>query len=702
MKKFLICLSFFACCFASANAAFAQNLKGLFDKEEPVFHVSVSPTKDSSTAMLTIYFTHSKAESVEGSLWVKDLGTNFATSGNSRMVKDLWELNNRKQDTIFIEGLSDLHFYTIGLDYRTPRAMSSRFTTKVLNDSYRYEFASSKAPTQIAAQTAKSAQPCQTPDISVRVEKEGYCGADNRPAVVIECMNCKDQSWTFRVEYSSNNESWQSLRSDGISQTAYGNSTRTEPLCALREGMYQFRISAKGEHCPAPVYHYIGAPVTISAQPAVVEVIEVPRPPVQTAVPLPDTCSAVAQANLLGNTIRGTVTLAANSTCAGMQPYAQIRYVHPGHRDLDLAQIPLIAGSASPFQFLLDQKDLKRSIHTIQVIIYVSPAAGVAAVPTNAFWIKAAEAMGAGTMTSNEIQAKGVVNTEHLPVTGGDKNYTRLQDLRPVYLSVQSDIPAFIAWANPAECVNGGCAYTVWAGKSNGPIRLLAKGKQGGSLVKESLQGLTIEERYIEVEVETKAGASIAAYVIGQGPRHDFGENYVHRERIAPATGQPESAPQNLLVAQPTPTPVEQLAAKGAAQIEEPVALGASPKTKPAPGTMVLEQPQLPIETFKNCKYQREISVVGDMPITAGDWLAIKYNFSEQGYKYTLYFQPEGQQEWFIAPGTKELQDKPEFYLEMTKYHSGRYAVLAYSFQNRWGCLSAPLEESLRIKVENN
>lgn len=712
MRISIICFVCLALFIVPATQIQAQNLKGLFDKEEAVFFVSVSPTPDSGVAMVTLYFTHSKAASIEASLWIKDLGTNLATVTSTRLVKDLWEMNNRKQDTIYVEGLANLHFYTIGLDYRTPKSLSSRFASKVLSDSYRYEYAGKKATAinkkATPADNMNAPRPCETPDLMVRSEADGYCGADNRPAVVIECVNCKGQTWSFNVDYSSKGSGWKPLRSDGKSQTATGNATRTEPLCILPDGEYNIRVSAMGENCTTPVYHYLGAALRIGAPKMAVE-IQAPMeaPPVKKAASLPDTCASFAQANLVGKEIRGAVTLSAGSPCGGNQPYAQIRYVHPGHRDQHLEKVPLIAGEGIPFRFELDEIDLDRSIHTLQVVIYISPEAGMNAIPLSTFWIRADQGQGAPAMANDKVQAKGAADDfVQKTVETNAKNYNRLQDLRPVYLSVQSDIPAYIAWTNPAECINGGCAYTVWAGKSNGPIRLLAKGKQGGSLVKESLQGLTVEERYIEVEVETKSGSSIAAYAFGQGPGYNFGENYVHRERLAPTISKPETIPQNKLVEQPVPTPVEQMVAKGKVQNSEPLVVEAQPAVKSekplfvAGASVVFEQPQLPITTFSHCKYQREISVVGDMPITEGDWLAIKYNLTEAGYKYTLYFQPEGQEEWFIAPGTKELQSKPEFYLEMTQYHSGRYAVLAYSFQNRWGCLSTPLSEALRVKVE--
>jgi len=708
MRKSFICFVCLAFCLIPASQIYAQNLKGLFDKEEAVFSISVTPAPDSGVAMVTLYFTHSKAASIEASLWIKDLGTNLSTTGKARMVKDLWEMNNRKQDTIYIEGLANLHFYTIGLDYRTPKALSSRFTTKVLSDNYRYEYLHKPVVTsKKTAPVEKTTPPCETPNLFVQSEAEGYCGADNRPAVVIECVNCKGQTWSFSVEYSRNGAPWKPLRSDGKSQTAAGNAIRTEPLCILPDGEYNIRISATGENCTSPVYHYLSGTLRIGAPKTEAAVAAIPKeiPSAKEVAPFPDTCAASAQAGLFEQELRGAVTLSAGSPCGESQPYAQIRYVHPGHRDQNIEKVPLIAGKAIPFHFDLDYIDLKRSIHTLQVVIYINPGQEMRAIPVSTFWIRADQAQSGWKAEPEKMQVKGLEAPIEKTVEAKAKSYNQLQDLRPVYLSVQSDIPAYIAWTNPAECINGGCAYTVWAGKSNGPIRLLAKGKQGGSLVKESLQGLTVEERYIEVEVETKSGASIAAYVFGQGPGFNFGENYVHRERIMPAAGKPETMPQTKLVEQPVPTPVEQMAAKGKVQNNEPLVLEAQPDGKPvrevaAGATVVFEQPQLPISTFSNCKYQREISVVGDMPITEGDWLAIKYNLSEAGYKYTLYFQPEGQEEWFIAPGTKELQSKPEFYLEMTKHHSGRYAVLAYSFQNRWGCLSTPLSEALRIKVE--
>ncbi|MFM9946351.1 MAG: hypothetical protein ACKV1O_00280 [Saprospiraceae bacterium] len=710
MRKSFICFVCLALFMASATQIHAQNLKGLFDKEEAVFYVSVSPAPDSGVAMVTLYFTHSKAPSIEASLWIKDLGTNLATVSGYRLVKDLWEMSNRKQDTIYIEGLANLHFYTIGLDYRTPTSASSRFASKVLSDSYRYEYSGKKATANNKKATPSDnmnvPRPCETPNLSVRSETEGYCGADNLPAVVIECFNCKGQTWSFNVEYSGNGVPWKSLRSDGKPQSATGNATRTEPLCILPDGEYNIRVSATGENCTTPVYHYLGTMLRIGAPKVATAVIPMEVPPVKEATSMPDTCSAFARANLFGKEIRGAVTLAAGSPCGGSQPYAQIRYVHPGYRDQNLENVPLIAGEGIPFRFELDEIDLDRSIQTIQVVIYINPGSGMSAIPVSTFWVRADQQQSGLAMGNDRVQAKGADNFVQKTVETNPKSYNRLQDLRPVYLSVQSDIPAYIAWTNPAECINGGCTYTVWAGKSNGPIRLLAEGKQGGSLVKESLQGLTVEERYIEVEVETKSGSSIGAYVFGQGPGFSFGENYVHRERLAPMAGKPETNPQNELVEQPVPTPVEQMVAKGLVQNSEPLVAEAQPAAKSekpllvAGATVVFEQPQQPISTFTNCKYQREISVVGDMPITEGDWLAIKYNLTEPGYKYTLYFQPEGQEEWFIAPGTKELQGKPEFYLEMTKYHSGRYAVLAYSFKNRWGCLSTPLSEALRIKVE--
>jgi len=442
MKNLITLVTLFVVNLLFINQIAAQ-IKGLFEREDPVFHASTHPTAREGEVMLVYYFTHSKITEMDISVWLRDQGTSLSGKGNNRLIRGLRTIGNRQQDTVYIDGLKNQHFYSFGVDYKQETLVSAKFESKVLKDSYRYAFdpedvtvtnskqpanqpferealfSKSPAKSQTKPQKQQPNSPCNNPNIFVQIEPNGYCGDENRPAVLIQCNNCQGQNWDFSVELMNSNQDngWFPLRSDGKMQAATGNAIRTEPLCTVSPGVYYARVIALGENCMMPVIHNMSEPIVIknvSASRDFTEKSPTPRTPYPAErygpspsfQNRPDTCVVAARANLYGDMLRGTVELAANSPCAELNPYTEIHYVHPGYRDITTNQIQLRAGAVAPFEIKLDQRDLNRNIHTIQVVTYIQPSYNAAPVAVSAFWIRAnANEM----MSANGVQNSGAI-----------------------------------------------------------------------------------------------------------------------------------------------------------------------------------------------------------------------------------------------------------------------------------------------------
>jgi hypothetical protein len=753
MKNLLTFTLLLLFCLSPFSKISAQDdiFKGIFDKEEPVFHSAILPTAENGTVRLALYFTHGKINSLEVSVWMKNQGSNLDGGGSRQLIRGLQQIDNRRQDTIFIDGLANLHFYTIGIDYRNPQGLARKFTSKVLYEGYRYmapdaavaarsgevvqnpvlPLSTEKPESQMYPRsggqlpTTPKVQPCQDPDISVRIEPSGYCGTENRPAVLIQCRDCHGENWEFSVEVRTESTFWRSLRSDGLRQSALGVGVRTEPLCLIPAGNYFIRVLAWGVNCQTPVVREVGTSVAIYDRGTTqMESWRSPSSSSSAPVlnPLPDTCAVKGYATLDGNMIRGALELAAGSPCGELRPFADVRYVHPGHRDLTAGQIALLPGRISPFEILLEEDDLTRGIHTIQVVSYVRPEASQETVAMGSFWIRAKTGatgfgesreiasnntpvytnpsggvvlypadnpyetqvpVGGGQMTTKSADGWNTSadknfedpllsqDFETVQVTAGDPNCTQIQDLRLVFFSSKADQPLYISWLSPRCCQQDGCQYSIWAGKAPDQLRLLITGNKPGAMVKELLQDLMPGDVYFEVVVKTANGSRKAAYVVGEGPKYGFEEILAYHDRLKPPSS-------DTLVYRK----------------EKAIAVG-----MPGPASQELQKPNLPIANFKPCKYKRETSIIGDLPVHADDEVKLKYDFSEKGYQYTLYFQPNGSGDWSLAPGTKELQSSPEFTLKAGPQHSGKYLVLAYKSNSNWGCLSAPVTEPVELKV---
>lgn len=719
MRKIAILCTVLAFSLFVVTVASAQ-IKGFFDKEEPDFRATILPTEEAGTVLLVFYFTHSKINALEGSLWMKDQGTSLSGSGEPTMLRGLQTLGNRQQDTLRISGLKQMHFYTFGIDYKTSTLVTSKFESKVLVGSYRYEYVpGANAPSQPTAREELATKsparpttvPCQNPDLYVQVDPNGYCAADDRPAIRLQCQNCTGTEWTFSVELrnANTNEDWRPLRTDGRMQIAAGNAPRTEPLCTLRPGVYYARVLAQGENCSTPVIHNVNSAIAIADRSVLLETTSASQPSQQTQMTaksptaLPDTCVVMARAGLYGNTIRGTVELAANSPCGTLAPFAEVHYVHPGYRDIAAEPVQLRAGAIAPFEIVLDERDLKRSIQPIQVVTYVKPDPYLQPFPMGAFWIKAGEP---AQQPATTLAAKTPINTnapalpqaysreelfdtpsisqdiETISVRASDPNCTPIQELSLVYMSGQPDKPLYISWLNPRCCQSEGCRYSIWAGETPDRLKLLIEGSKRGAVIKELLPDMLSTDHYIEIVVNTSNGNRKAAYVLGEGPKYGIEEILAYRDRLNPQKSDP--------VVMEKTTNAQTGEVSG-----DLVARGV-----PAANTAFeYAKPQNPISDFQPCKYERETLVLGDKPIEPGKKLLIQYDFSDKNYRYTLYFQPEGNTEWVLAPGTSELQKEPRFDLDITPYHAGKYIVLVRKANSTWGCLATTPEKAVEVKV---
>lgn len=715
-------------------------IKGLFEKEEPVFNASIIPTAERGTVKLVFYFTHSKASSIETSFWLRDEGTGMSSAGGNTLVRGLRETYNRQQDTITITGLQDQHFYTFGIDYRSSGFISSKFETATLKSGYRYESgATSNVNDAQLTQQETKATPCQNPDLFVQIQASGYCGKENRPAVQIQCMNCEGKNWEFDVQLRTATTGWISLRADGSSQTASGGGIRVEPLCTLEPGTYYVRVLAKGANCATPITHNVSSFVNIEERGYNNQNITLQERSVTMGIEkdiptLPDTCEVRAQASLQGKILKGTLQLANNSTCSAYYPYALVHYVHPGHRDLSTRPIALIAGASVPFEIMLDDRDLNRNIHTMQIVTYARQNPNGEGIPMSAFWIKANDALSLAAnnqtttlppdnqsdaiqiydnrtvTTGNSIQGNPpasaneatyedislIEDFQTINVKATDLNCNQIQDLNVVFFSNQqgqADRPLYITWMNPRCCQEDGCKYTVWAGENPDRLRILVEGSKRGVFIRELLQDLLSTDTYIEISVKTSNGSRKAAYVLGKGALYGIEALADYRDQLRPQqsdalTAQVDSKPQLSIKGEPTPP----------ASMDQPM-VGGDLKHRTPVTTFTYAKAQRDVTNYSPCKYARELLVIGDRPAAHGNQVKIQYDFSDKEYRYTLYLQPENATDWFVAPGTKEMQENPVFNLNITPQHAGKYVLLVHKATSSWGCLAMPLDQAIEIKV---
>ncbi len=756
MKK---CLTFFCCLFLfQAGSLPAQDIfGGLLEKEKPVFTASFLPGPDKGTARLALFFTHSKMDALEVSIWVQDKGPLLDGAGERKLASDLRQIRNRQTDTITLAGLSNMHFYVVSIDFRNPQAISRKFSTEVVENAFRYELAprqdmavkSPVKPKETIGQgnahpNPAAANPCKNPNIILGVERSGYCESGNRPALLVQCTNCENRNWKFSVELRNTYEDWRPIRSEGNQQLATGNALRREPLCLLRPGEYYARVLAWGDNCPQPVVVTHEGAIDVSDQPPLPAANPEAIVEMQESEPLPDSCQVSGQAALNGSYIQGWLYLPAYSTCAYLKPRATVRYVNPKHRDMTLEQIPLIPGAQNPFQFALDARDLDRGIHTIQVVVLVSAPGNGDDMAVESFWLKAGDtrsmsasaydqpgitantqpaknppsdpAWNPAPTGANQKSAAGQTTTppnngfeeepfidpmleqqiQEVSVTASDPNCTPIQDLRLVFDPKNPGNPLYISWLSPRCCQEGGCEYTVWSGASPSSLKLLVKGNKPGAVISELLANNTSGDRYYEVVVKSPNGNRKAAYVLGEGPKYGIEQILDYQDRIK--GGGPKS--DTLVAVREKPAKV--LLPTGETQVATPQVNWNETAAVKGPGnlTFVYDSPKYDATGFEPCKYKRETTVSPAFPgIQPGTEISLKYDFNDKDYRFTLYLLPEDVDEWVIAPGTRELQEKPEFKFEATPHHSGKYVVLSIKNGGTWGCLSTPLEEAIRITV---
>ncbi len=739
--------------------------KGLIDKEDPVFESYVLSSKEEGQAKLVVYFTHSKIDMLEYSVWSKDQGTNFQGDGEKKLVRGLREIGNRQQDTIIINGLQDYHMYTFGIDYRKEKGLSRKFTEEVLESGYRYtrpKVAKKQEPAtpqeKAIANNEPMARPCINPQVDVRVDPVGYCVPENRPAVMVQCLNCQGKSWSFSVETKAAFGNWQPLRADGQRQDAMGAALRTEPLCRLNPGEYQVRVMAWGENCTTPVTTNFATNIIIpdaNEQPeAFTEVIKMEDTTIKApkSASLPDECGATGHATLVGDMISGILEFSQYSPCAEFHPFAEIRYVHPGYRDIPLQSLRLIPGGKTPFNVQIDEKDLARGIHTLQVVIYVAPGNGLDAVANESFWIRVKSPeeralasnpkdspysdsevtpveppqafnwnderiASRGTSRQAEPQGwdsyPGTHNEPAVPVNndnttasrGGTGDYGDYSIDESLMEETISEVQVTASDPNCTQIQDLQLGFGT-----NDPSKPLFISWLNPRCCQESgceytvWAGKTPEQLRLLVSGK-KPGAIINELVRGLVQDDQYFEvvvktgNGVRKAAYAMGEG-PKYGIEEILAYRdrlkpPTDGKVVAVKGKGIINAED----ADNPEAFDYADVLNYDAPKLEIQEFKPCKYKRDIEVIGDKPILEGDEIKIKYDFSDKEYKYTLYQHNQTADAWVLAPGTKELQDKAEFTLEAEMYHTGKYLILIYSPKKGWGCLSSAPEEPLEIDV---
>lgn len=88
MKNLTTIVAFFAFNLLLITSLSAQ-IKGLFEREDPVFHASVYPTEQEGSVMLVYHFTHSKISEMNISVWLRDQGTGLSGQGANQLIRGL-------------------------------------------------------------------------------------------------------------------------------------------------------------------------------------------------------------------------------------------------------------------------------------------------------------------------------------------------------------------------------------------------------------------------------------------------------------------------------------------------------------------------------------------------------------------------------------------------------------------------------------
>jgi len=760
--KTLVAFLFFFLGVQIFSLAQIDAIESLFEKESPEFQVNTTVLEDGKLE-LEVYYTHSRVNTLEVSFWQVDRGNSRLNQGEKSLLGQLQKLSNRQPITLIVEGLTNEHFYGFGVDYRRPsnlNLVTKPFTSKLLLEGYQYrsinsaiaESPSEKVETSQASNrefASKNVIPqaikeCQNPRIRLSIKASGYCQNGGMPALLIE--NNIDQNWEFTIERRASFGYWQSIYGEGRRLTAAGAITRTEPLCLLTDGSHELRVMAWGEDCETPVVKVLREPVVVGNGIAVTptkmeEKEEVPSQYnflAKSPKKIPDTCLVRGDATLTGNRVSGYVQLDKSSPCGTWSPYAMIRYVHPGHRDIVLEPIRLELGEKVNFTMTLDEYDLDRTIHPINVLTYIHESRNKEDQLVSAFWIRPenrnVEAPVAvvntppsppktnnNTLDNNNILSSNrtdiptqsvVPQTEYVDrntavketttqptyeeyamtdevktvnVTATDPNCTQVHDLQLVYDLQRSKQPLYISWLSPRCCQEGGCEYTIWAGEKPDQLSLVMKGYKAGSKIQELLNPNQSSATYYEVVVKTSNGNRKAAYVIGEGAKYGVEEILDYHDRF--------NAPKSDALVVKETTDKSGKASTASFEWEAPEELYTEPENYD------YQQAELPISDFSICKYTNDIRLIGEDPIHVGDEITIKSNYNRPGYVFTLYQRPEGREDWVIAPGTRELQEKSSFTVKAGKYHSGNYMILLHKEDKNWGCLSKQLSASLKIEV---
>lgn len=663
-------------------------LRDFLGKEEPAFQTEIAPGKERGQVILTVYFTHSKTDRLEASFWIEEQQTRGVSDNQKKLISSLQVLQNRQVQSIAINDLHPDKSYNIGVDYRNPDALNKKFTAVFLINNFQYQDPGSTLAGGDKLSDKNIPQPvptnCENPNIKIELAPTGYCNLSDKPAILIQCDNCEGRNWSFKVEVKRANSYWVPLRSDGMAQAAVGNNLRIEPLCDLGEGRYYARVSAWGENCTTPFIQeldkmiQVGAiqyPMTATAGTMVAK-SATDLPPAYREIP--QECEVQGKAFIQQNKITGNLVLEPNTPCASFNPYAEVRYIHPGYRDIILEPLPLYAGKTSPFEINLDERDLNRGIHTLQVIVFGRSSTMSEGVPIAAFWLKA-ETMPEGQPLPAPTTYDAPVNPglppisdpainpdlwqtiDTISVRATDPNCNQIQNLQLVYDSNKSRIPLFISWLSPRCCQEKGCTYTVWAGSSPMETRLIVKGNKSGAIIRELLPGISPDDNYFEVVVETSNGNRKAAFLVGKGPIYGVEAVLDYQDAFSPQKSDP-------LIFEKAPT-------------------------------FTYKTPELSFSNFAPCKYKRQTWVTAERPVREGDPIRIQYDFKDTGHQYSLYFQPANSNDWVLAPDTRERQDTPIFEFAASPFHSGRYLVLVYKPSSNWGCLSESADKAVVLLV---
>lgn len=735
-------------------------IEELLERETPQFQLTILPLGEEGSIEIEVYFSHSRLSNLEASFWMIARGDNRLNNGVQKMIAPLQRMNNREPAIIKIEGLKNNDFYAFGIDYRRiSPILNTKFTTRLLQEGYQYQYTPiSNNITNTREENIifsnkefsnKNIIECESPKLTLQIESEGYCQDNTMPAILIN--NPINQMWEFTIETRTQNTDWRPLLPSGKRQKAEGAVTRIEPLCLLNSGIHSLRVLAWGEGCTRPVIIEAQQPILIGAAYAYTSTdkadiptnYELPR--VVPTPTLPDTCIVRGKAEIIGNSLVGSVELDKYSLCGTFSPYTIIRYVNPSHRDLVLEPIPLELGKSVAFEFKLEAQDLARTIHPVNVITYIRDHATKEDRIMSAFWIRSNQpklsdivvhsdqkedneiltrtytdrpinppvdltAKSPNTTTSNrsedmtgapksykhgEPTIEEEINT--FSVVATDPNCTPINDLRMVYDLNRSNKPLYISWINPRCCQEDGCEYTVWSGKTPDQLNLVIKGFKPGAVIKEILDPNRTEDTYYEVVVKTKNGNRKAAYLIGEGAKYGIEEILEIHDRYKPVKSDSLKfikANQDKANVAPKSTFTPKSGSSGATFRWDDDS-NASTSTQPVKADINYVKPKLPITKFQPCKSQEQIQVVAkQQPIQVGDKITIQYNYDREGYKYTLYFQPEHNTEWVIAPQTQELSSKAQFTFQVDKQHFGDYKMLLYKVDKGWGCLTPALSES--------